>query len=160
MFLILGKIFNVVKVSNTFENEPEKDLPMAYDGLENLAGYICHRLKNKVSDLETNETNESSWVHHLDEGGLSKPSDTVMAQLLSLENVFNAVNGEGQGIYICAKYIKHMIDISNKSNINCDEKIKKKLFFRSRMYFRIRKLNREIIENKNSRKRKYKKIIN
>lgn len=161
IFAFSGRIFVVVKVDNSMPiaSEPEENLPFTYDGLENLAGYICHRFKNTIPNLEQIEPDESSWVNHLDEGGLSKANPTMMAHFAALENVFNAVNGEGEGIYICPNYIQHLLEVAEKAKIKCDEKIMK-LFFRCRMYFRMRKLNRQITESKLSRKRKYKKIIN
>uniref|UniRef100_V5I9F0 Uncharacterized protein n=1 Tax=Anoplophora glabripennis TaxID=217634 RepID=V5I9F0_ANOGL len=49
---------------------------LAYDGLENLAGFICHKLND--STLHSSSTESYSWINHLSEGGLSK-SPTFMS---------------------------------------------------------------------------------
>ncbi|CAH1183883.1 unnamed protein product [Phaedon cochleariae] len=43
-----------------------------YDGLKNLAGFICHKLKKggPTASTFTSTSHDSSWVDHLSEGGL------------------------------------------------------------------------------------------
>lgn len=129
---------------------------MEYDGFENLAGYICKRLHNELPDIRVNAENDSSytWVNHLSEGRLSKPTVQMMGYMMELEMIFNVANGEE--LLIIKNYISHMLNLVE--HVDCSNKIKK-LFMRARMYFRIRKLNRQILENLKSKKRKYKKII-
>ncbi|XP_017471622.1 PREDICTED: uncharacterized protein LOC108362971 [Rhagoletis zephyria] len=47
-----------------------------YDGLENVAGYICYRLRDEfpTSSFETSDDPSLSWVNLLSDGGLSLPS--------------------------------------------------------------------------------------
>jgi len=68
---------------------------MAHDGLDNLAGYICHRLKS-VEEIhaDSNNDNTFTWVNHLSEGGLSKPTSDMMLRMTELEKVFNEFNGK------------------------------------------------------------------
>lgn len=89
----------------------------------------------------------------LSEGGLAKPSEDFMTKMEQLENVFNVVNSNY--ILICKGYIQNLL--TKASHIECSDKVKK-LFFRSRMYFRMRKLNKELLDNKLSKKRKLKKV--
>lgn len=125
---------------------------LAYDGLENLAGFVCHKLKDPTLQSSSNES--YSWIDQLSEGGLSKPSPTFMAHIEELNKVFLEVNGEelltGQG-----NFIKNLL--LKSTNIDCPMKAKQ-LFFRSRMFFRIKELNR-LLKDKTSSKRKWKKVV-
>ena len=123
---------------------------MAHDGLENLAGYICHRLRS-VEEIHTDSNNDNTftWVNHLSEGGLSKPTSDLMLRMEELDKVFNEFNGTT--VTITQNFIGQLLEFAEA--IKCDLKVKK-LFFRSRMYFRIRKLNEGIIVNSKSNKRK------
>ncbi|CAD7085347.1 unnamed protein product [Hermetia illucens] len=59
------------------EDIQEKELSdFEYDGLENLAGFICHKMKSLHSDIGVNldENQNLTWVDHLSEGGLTKPT--------------------------------------------------------------------------------------
>lgn len=72
-----------------------------------------------------------------------------------LNDIFEANNGDG--LLIKKQFLKSLVDQAH--HIDCDEK-KKNLFFRSRLYFKIRKLNQDLIDTARSRKRKIQKIIN
>lgn len=129
---------------------------LQYDGLENLAGYICHKLKNQNPSVAVNPLDDSAytWVNHLSEGGLSKPSISLMKTLKSCDDIFLKLNGEK--LMVTSGYIQnHLLEAKD---IEANEEVKK-LFFRCRMYFRIRQLNVEISQNTNKRKRKFNKII-
>lgn len=128
---------------------------LTYDGLENLTGFICHKLKKLNPDTCVSKTtdNEYSWVNHLSEGGLSKPSHDLMDQTAKLEQIFDRVNKET--LHISKNYMANLLE--QCKNVECSNEVKK-LFLRSRMYFRIRRLNQAIQEK--SRKRKMLKIIN
>lgn len=132
---------------------------MKYDALENIAGYICHKLGEEVPNISVPKDNLQShsytWVDHLSEGGLSKPTDQMMAHVQALHKIFENLNSDG--LLITTGFLKKHLE--EASEIDCSEKVKK-LFFRARMFFLIRKLNREIVELSNQRKRKINKIIN
>lgn len=52
------------------EIESYSDLTdIEYDGLENLAGYICYYKKPPDGTLASSETREYTWVSHHSEGG-------------------------------------------------------------------------------------------
>lgn len=131
---------------------------MACDGLENIAGYICHKLKDDLPNIAVSENHPEaqtiSWVDFLSEGGLTKPTQKTMAHMKELHNIFEANNRES--LLVTNNYLKKHMEQANY--IDCDDKIKS-LFFRSRMYFKIRKLNQELFDSANCRKRKYTKII-
>ncbi|XP_049317035.1 uncharacterized protein LOC125779789 isoform X4 [Bactrocera dorsalis] len=71
------------------------------DGLENLAGYICHKLGKDNPEICANSENCSSytWMDHLSEGGLSKPTDMLMEK--ALQAVFDDLNGTDLHIHMC-----------------------------------------------------------
>lgn len=71
-----------------------------------------------------------------------------------MEEIFNSFNTDG-GIMIQKGFIKHLLNLSE--HIECDDEVKK-IFFRSRMYFRIRHLNKEMFDV-NVKKRKIKKTV-
>lgn len=125
-----------------------------YDGLENLAGYICYKMKHLDTSTSTTSTSSYTWVSHLSEGGLSKPSSEFMIQLEELEKIFRSVNKDS--LLISKNYLKKLVEMS--SHVLCEEKTKL-LFFRSRMFFRMRQLNHDLLNVDISRKRKYKKIM-
>lgn len=136
-------------VNNTSELEFDS---IQYDGLENLAGFICHKVAKEedVSEISANFT----WVDHLSEGGLCKPSQKLMSEIENLEAVFQEMNGDG--LLISSDYLQ--THINKATAVTCSEKVKR-LFFRSRMYFKIRKLNEAIRIKTQTRKRKLIKTI-
>jgi len=69
--------------------------------------------------------------------------------MIEFEKIFNEFNG--QTLIKTQNFIAQLLQLSQE--INCDIKVKK-LFFHSRMYFRIRKLKQEIIELIKSRKKR------
>lgn len=129
---------------------------LQYDGLENLAGFICHKLKKKEPSASCSSSSQETftWVNHLSEGGLKKPTEQLMAQLHQLEQIFNKVNADS--IFVCKEYLSNLLNLS--SHIDCGNKIKI-LFFRSRMYFRIRTLNKSFQDKSLSKKRKMSKVV-
>lgn len=157
----IGLIFTSVCKSTEANNEKadsDELTDMAYDGLENLAGYICHKLGDEVPNISTPKDQPQTsytWVDHLSEGGLSKPSNEMMGHMQALHNIFQNLNQNS--LFITKNFLK--IHLEEASHIQCNEKVKK-LFFRARMFFLIRKLNKEIIEVANSRKRKWNKTLN
>nr|AGL76355.1 transposase [Drosophila buzzatii] len=118
--------------------DDEENLPeLEYDALENLAGYVCHRLKMSGHNDENNIDSTFTWVDQVSEGGLCKPTQEIMNSFKSLEIIFRNLNGDS--LLITENYLKKHIEEASSVNINMKAK---QLFFRSRMYFTIRKLNR------------------
>lgn len=118
---------------------------LEYDGLVNLAGFICYKIQDESS--ETRETLNYTWTDHLSEGGLHKPSEHFISQMEQLEKCFKMFNGNS--LFITKNYIQQLMDKSR--DIECSEKAKR-LFFRSRMYFRIKELNKSNIVKLGKRK--------
>ncbi|VEN55423.1 unnamed protein product, partial [Callosobruchus maculatus] len=153
----LIKKLNITPEDSADPNEESsvliKDLnELEYDGLENLAGFVCHKLKDNT--LLSSSDQSFTWTDHLSEGGLSKPSSTFMSQIEELNKVFLEANGDG---IVCGEK-RFITDLLLRStSIDCPIKAKR-LFFRSRMFFRIKELN-AVLKAQNARKRKWKKIV-
>lgn len=112
---------------------------IAYDGLENLAGFICHGLQKVEPSASSSIEPSFTWVDHLSEGGLKKPSEKLMADLQELESIFNNVNLNR--LLVRKGYLTNLLTLA--SQVDCSDNIKS-LFFRSRMYFRMRVINKEL----------------
>lgn len=85
---------------------------LGYDGLDNLAGFICHKLKDEFevassSSLASLDESNFTWVSHLSEGGLNKPSEEFMFQFQQLEEIFNTFNPIND-IHICKGYLNQL----------------------------------------------------
>lgn len=81
---------------------------LAYDGLENVAGFICHKLQKEEPTASCSSDQSFTWVSHLSEGGLKIPSIEFMVQLSQLEQIFNTANSDTLLIrksYICITFI-------------------------------------------------------
>lgn len=128
-----------------------------YDGIENIAGYIAFKVRAKESlGAPTSQQNNAtySWTDHISKGGLYKPNPDFLKKIYELEQVFFDYNGSE--LKCGPNYIKTLINKSN--HVNCSHELKS-LYFRCKMFFRIRILNRSIIESQNSKKRKINKIV-
>ena len=78
----------------------------------------------------------------------------MLEHVIALDKIFNMLNGED--LYISENYLTQHMELA--SAINCDDEIKK-LFFKSRMYFRIQFLNSNISNNIYAKKRKINKTL-
>ncbi|KAL1489510.1 hypothetical protein ABEB36_013468 [Hypothenemus hampei] len=138
-------------------NDPEKDNlndelhELEYDGLENLAGFISYKMKEP--SYESSEQSCFTWIDYLSEGGLHRPSAEFLSQMEQLENILKKVNGDT--ILISKNYLHNLM--SKSVHVLCYDKAKR-LFFRSRMYFRIKELNRSL-NSLTLGKRKMTKIV-
>lgn len=150
-----GGYFKALVVADSVEpaDDVSKELEMLqYDGLEHLAGYICHRIKEPGLCEEPGST--FTWTDQISEGFLKKSSAALMADMEQMELIFNEINGDN--ILFQKNFVKNCMD--KVAHIKCNDKIKR-LYFRSRMYFRLKALNQKITNDIISRKRKIKKII-
>lgn len=139
------------------KNDTSHDRVLVSNALEYLGGYVCHKTQEKVQrTIEKTDTEETdSWVAKISEGGLVIPNKEEQQAILDLESVFNEVNGT----YICDKpgIVARMME--KVSNVAVSDKFKTK-FLRSRIYIRIRYLNRETHLNKLEKSKKNRKKIN
>lgn len=155
---LCGAVFSSVKVIENSE-EPldklEEELSdIEYDGLEHLAGYICHKIKQDDNASRV-LSQEYTWTSHLSEGGLTRPSPEIMNQMQELEKIFQLANSDS--LLITKNYIQKLLNSS--ASVSGSEDCKK-LFFRTRMYFRIKSLNAELHNSAITRKKKLQKLLN
>lgn len=141
----------------TLEDTVEKELTeIQNDGLENLAGFIAFKLRKSESSLgyiATDNDPTYTWINHLSEGGLMKPNENFLSKCRELNTIFEKINGNS--LKICDNYIQEHIDSSR--DIDLSENVKS-LFFRCKMFFRIRILNKKLKEFSTVKNRKIIKI--
>lgn len=131
-----------------------EDKKLVNDALEYLSGYVCHKTNQ---DLEAVDTTDS-WVAKVSEGGLKIPDERVQEAVMKLETIFKCTNGTK----ICERpgIMARMLDQAN--SIQISDKFKKK-FLRTRLYIRIRFLNKltqqNALEKIKRNKNKIKKTI-
>lgn len=132
---------------------------LEYDALEFLGGYILNRMKFKYPEVVQNyidkDCSNFTWTDQISEGGLQKPNTDFIEKLTELEEIFNEYNGSelkhGQN------YIKNLTDLSARINLHIEFK---KIYFRCKMFFKMRILNSKTSKNVNGLKRKLNKTIN
>ena len=78
-----------------------------------------------------------TWVDQVSEGGLYKPTESFLLKIIELEKIFIEINNNR--ISIRRDYLKY--HLSQCDSINAIERVKR-LFFRCRLYFRLKKLNK------------------
>lgn len=147
-----GQMLSKIQITEQQTTENEEFPDLVSDSLEHLAGFVCYKLQENNSSIST--ASSYTWTSHLSEGGLTKPSDEFLEQVKELEKIFIHVNGDD--LATKKNYMQELLSLS--SNITCSEKAKK-TFYRCRMYFRMRQLNKNIADQQRSRKRKNKKIL-
>lgn len=126
------------------------DNRLSDDGMEYLTGFVCHKTNQVVSE----EFDAESWVAKVSEGGLKIPDRVAKGAARHLEKIFQQTNGQR----ICEKpgIINRMLKRADKVDISLKFK---KLYLRSRLYFRLRFLNRLNTQNiRDKRKKRMNKL--
>lgn len=121
------------------------------DAVEYIAGYIIKRLK--LNGDTAVDSSYFTWVDQVSEGGLVKPHPEFVKKILCLEKLFNTVHGktfnfDGKALGMCLDLAKS-IDLPNNAKL---------LFFRTRLYIRIKYLNKNV-QNIKTKSKKIKKTI-
>lgn len=106
------------------------------DALEYIAGYVIRKL-----NLVEYECKQQSftWVDQLSKGYLKKPTPDFLSKIIELESIFKKENGEE--ISHSPKLRQSLLKKS--ACVDLPDKIKD-FFFKCRIYFRIRKLNKDL----------------
>lgn len=104
------------------------------DALEYIAGFVVRKLG--LAQYGANEPT-FTWVDEVSRGALVKPSSVFLGIIKSLEVVFKNFNGGL--IRTCSPYISRLIECSEHVDVSVEVK---KLFFKTRMYHRIKNLNK------------------
>lgn len=96
--------------------------------------------KENLGAMTSQETSTSlTWVSQVSEGGLFKPNSAFMDELKKLNKIFEVVHGSEGSLKSGPNFMKTLLELSKKNDF-CSEEAKQ-VFFRCKMYFRIRKLN-------------------
>lgn len=110
------------------------------DALEYVAGYIIR--KHNLEEFEHCRSS-FSWVDQVSKGFLKKPSESFLEQLKKLEAIFFKMNGSE--ILHCHSLKENRVRRSQ--NVNLPEVVKN-LFFKCRIFFRVRHLNKCLMVQK------------
>lgn len=122
------------------------------DALEYIAGYVIKKLKLPVPPPDKSLF---TWVDQLSEGGLINPGYEFASKIVLLENVFKKCHGENVNVNI--KAVESCINESTNVDVPLEAK---KLFFRTRIYIRIKNLNKRNFIDKRAKRRKMNKTVN
>lgn len=121
------------------------------DAIEYLAGFLIKKCK-VPNDPYTSCS--FTWVDQKSEGGLKKPNETFLKNVTILESIFMKYNKEH--LYTEGKFMeKHL---KKAEAVPLDISVKK-LFFKCRLYFRIKHLNKLFLTQINCKDRKIIKTI-
>lgn len=65
---------------------------MQCDGLENLAGYVAFKLRKKetVGFIPDSSDCSFSWINHVSEGGLMKPTNSFLENCRQLNAIYGS----------------------------------------------------------------------
>lgn len=167
--IVTGQMFGTLDLLNNNEKIDQEDSvdveervveqhiqELEWYGLENLAGIIEFRLQKKENLGYIPDTSDmsNSWVNHLSEGGLLKPNEDFLTKCNELDHIFN--NFIGETLKLPDNYLKALMNLAESVNVSIEVK---HLFFRCKMYFKLRKLNKDMKEKSKVKKRKMTKII-
>lgn len=160
---IPGTLYDTNNNTNNLENNETLELEsidydeLSQDALQYLGGYIIKKLGCDNLGIRTSnvQNNVYTWVDQISEGGLYKPSALFYEELVKLENIFIKFNGEE--FNYMNNFMKN-IQLQAVS-IPLPDKVKT-LFFKCRMFFRIRNMNKTLKERKYKSNKKMNKIIN
>lgn len=119
------------------------------EGLAYIAGFIAHNfldshpeLGQKTSEFDFIAHNETSpWISQLSRGGLIKPSEDFLKNVFKFEEIFKEFHEEG--ISDTKGVTASLIKIMQLKFPDISPPIIQK-FVRTRMFIRIKHLNREI----------------
>lgn len=108
------------------------------DAIEYLAGYLIKKLK---INEHVSEDSSYTWVDQISEGGLKKPSREFQNKIKSLENIFFKCNKND--VYTGSKFLVKLLNESENVDLSIEVK---KLYYKTRLYIRIRYLNNDKIK--------------
>ena len=98
-----------------------------------------------IKEKYCNNDNENSWTQLLSDGGLQIPSQSFVVKLKCLNAIFNSYNGKS--LKTGPKFIANQMALASEVNL---EDCVKMLFFKCKMYFKIRTQNTKLF-NSNSK---------
>lgn len=131
------------EVSDSIAAECDID-ELTEDALEYLAGYVINKLN--LSD-EIAKESTFTYVDEVSHGGLIKPSSTFKDQIKQLEIIFLHIVKDKFSITNNLKYV--LLKAAEQVNVKLHIK---KFYFKIRIYFRIKNLNKRIFLQKQKQK--------
>lgn len=139
-----------------FDHEFEEFKLPAYetDGFDYVLGYVAHKFKDKYPYLSSLEK-ENEWIARQDRGGLHEMDQNFKGSFTELEDIFrkrhlHTLQEECDAVLKLVKLASHI------RNIPTDVI---SFYFRTRIYFRIRELNKGLsMEKVRVKSKKMKKI--
>lgn len=156
--IVTGQMFNALEVPIECEDKvtEEEEKKLYWDGLENLAGFVAFKLRTTetLGYFPKQDDANSSWINHLSEGGLQKPKPEFLLKCRELDDIFENYNGFA--LKLTTNYMKNLLLSAKHVDLSDHAKA---LFFKCKMYFKIRTLNRDLQENSKVKKRKIIKVI-
>ena len=129
------------------------------DGFSYVQGFIVNKFKHKYSFLASTELHhDNDWIAAMDRGGLNRVKPDIMNDFLAAESVFR--NHHADSLLEECAAVSKLVCKAKDAGV-CFPQDLLEYFFRCRIYFKIRRLNKELSIFK-SRKycNKMKKIIN
>lgn len=126
------------------------------DGFEYVLGWVAAKYKHKYPWLSSLEKKDN-WVGCKDRGGLQHMNNKFSDSFVELEEIFRKRHSdqlceESQALIRLIKLAEHVQDIPQDVT---------KFYFRCRIHFRVRELNRQLSLEKTRKKcQKMKKIVN
>lgn len=106
------------------------------DALEYISGYIIRKLN--LTEYQCSQ-NSCTWVDQISKGFLKKPTVEFLHKIKELDLIFNDVNEKE----ISHKPNLHKDLVEKSLHIDLPEKIKE-FFFKCRIHFRVRHLNKNM----------------
>lgn len=125
------------------------------DGFDYVLGWVAAKYKHKYPWLSSLEK-KYNWVDCKDRGGLQHMNNTFSDSFVELEEIFrkrhgDQLNEESQALIWLVKLAEHVQDIPQDVI---------QFYFRCRIHFRVRELNRELSLEKTRKKcQKMKKTV-
>lgn len=115
-----------------------------YKGVEkDVLTYIGGYIIKKLPQCEIGIAMESEWIDVVSDGGLRKPSQALVAKMMALEQVFNDFMGDK--VDSKPKILHRLVFCERSTMIEPNEKVRR-LFFKCRIFARIKTLNEEHIK--------------
>ena len=134
------------------------------ESLRYIGGYIVRKFQFKYPQLGhkvSERISDNTWIDQLDRGGLYAPSEHFLSQLVMMRGAFIAFHGSSlqEGKDCMGKTVTDMKKVVSDVSHDVIQ-----FFVKISVYFRIRKLNKQIMEGRKitkesrSKKRKYMKL--
>ena len=131
--------FEVAELVESLPEIPEK--PLADEGFRYVVGYIAHRYKNKYPGLTETTEEKDSWIGMKEEKMLTRPSQNLLDACILANKIF-LLKGLSQEKSLVDNVVEKCLKVLGKENVLPKEVVK--TFVRTRLFFEVRKKNKEL----------------